>query len=214
MHFPASLEEAEEQETEPTSFTINERKNNIHFTACTFKYLGAYINTQLNKTDEIKYRIKWAWSQIGMMKQLFNAKDISQTIKYWVYTLNTMLWGAESWNISQANINKLNAFHHLAIRQILGIRMKRVQEEKIMNEEVRRRFGNTPPIEVFITRRTWRYIGKIVRDNQTSIPKKLLGAWIHQPRKAGRPQNSNRNHFITTLHTVIPELSKKGLFCE
>jgi len=119
MHFPASLKEAEEQETEPTSFTINERKNNIHFTACTFKYLGAYINTQLNKTDEIKYRIKWAWSQIGMMKQLFNAKDISQTIKYWVYAtgpLNTMLWGAESWNISQANINKLNAFHHLAIR--------------------------------------------------------------------------------------------------
>ena len=96
-----------------------------------------------------------------MTKHLIDAKDISQTIKYWFYVtgpLNTILWGAESWNMSQANINKLNAFHHLAIRQILGIRMKRVQEEKLMNEEVRRRFGNTPPIEVFITRRTWRYI--------------------------------------------------------
>ena len=139
-----------------------------------------------------------------MMKHLFDAKDVSQTIKYWVYTtdpLNTMLWGAESWNISQANINKLNAFHHSPIRQIPGIRMKRVQEEKNMNEEVRRRFRNIPPVEAFITRKKWRYISKTVRDNQTSIPSnKLLGAWIHQPRKAG-PQNSNR-------------LSKKGLFCK
>ena len=92
--------------------------------------------------------------------------------------------------------------------------MKRVQEEKIMNKEVRRRFGNISPIEAFITRRTWRDIGKIVRDDQTSISKKLLGAWIHQPKKAGRPQNSNRNHFVKTLCTIIPELSEKGLFHE
>ena len=77
-----------------------------------------------------------------------------------------------------------------------------------MNKEVRRRYGNIPPIEVFITRRIWRYIRKIVRDDQTSIPKKLLGAWIHQLRKAGRPQNSNRNHFIMRLCTVIPEHSE------
>ena len=54
-----------------------------------------------------------------MMKHLFNAKDVCQIIKYWVYTtgpLNTMLWGAELWNIFQVKINKLNAFHHSAIR--------------------------------------------------------------------------------------------------
>ena len=92
--------------------------------------------------------------------------------------------------------------------------MKRVQEEKIMKEEVRRRSGNILPIKVFITRRTWRYIGKIVIEEQASIPKKLLGAWIHQPRKAGRPQNSNRNHLTATLCTITPELSEKRLFHE
>ena len=54
MHFPVSLKEAEEQETEPTSFTVSKGKSNIHYT-CTFKYLGACIKTQLNENDEVKY---------------------------------------------------------------------------------------------------------------------------------------------------------------
>jgi len=47
--------------------------------------------------------------------------------------------------------------------------MKKFQEEQVMNEEVRRRFGNILPIEVFITRRTWRYNRRIVREDQPCI---------------------------------------------
>jgi len=92
--------------------------------------------------------------------------------------------------------------------------MKRVQEEKISNEDIRRTFLNIPTINTFFTRRTWRYIGKIVRDKQNSFQKKLLGAWIHQPHKPGCPQNSTKMHFLITLKTVLPGISDKGLFKE
>ena len=44
--------------------------------------------------------------------------------------------------------------------------------------------------------------------------KKLLGAWIHCPRKAGYPQNSSKKHFLMTLKTVLPDLSKADRFQE
>ena len=58
------------------------------------------------------------------------------------------------------------------------------------------------------------YIGKIACAPESSIPKKLIGAWIHGPRKQGQPQSSTKKHFLTTLKTVLPELSKEGKFKE
>jgi len=59
-----------------------------------------------------------------------------------------------------------------------------------------------PEIDDFIMRirRTWKYIGKTVRSNQETIPKKILGMQIYCPRKIGRLQTTFKNHFVQTLH--------------
>ena len=47
------------------------------------------------------------------------------------------------------------------------------------------------------------------------LPKKLLGAWIHGPRKIGKPQLSCNNNFLTAIQACLPELSEnddQGLF--
>jgi len=118
------------------------------------------------------------------------------------------------WNLNNTNQNKLVIFHHSVIRYILNIKWEQMREQKISNEEVRSRFENTPEIGFFIIRCTWMYIGKIVHALDHSIPKKLMGAWIHCPRKAGHPQTTSKNHFLTTLKTVLPELGKEGRFQE
>ena len=41
-----------------------------------------------------------------------------------------------------------------------------------------------------------------------------MGAWIRCPRKTGQPQKSCRNLAISTLRTMIPEMSKEGKFNE
>ena len=88
------------------------------------------------------------------------------------------------------NVRRLNSFHYKAIKRMLGLRWECVKEERIMHEEVRNHFNNIPNIKTLIVRRTNRYIGKIMRLEKNNILRKLLGAWIHCPRKTGRPQNS------------------------
>jgi len=154
---------------------------------------------------------------MGMMHHLFKSKDIDRRVKYWICLaapVNTLPWGAKSWNLSKMNQNKLATFHHSAIWYILNIKWEQMREQKISNEEVRRRFENIPEINFFITRQTWTYIGKIVHAPEYSIPKKLIGAWEHCPRKAGHPQSSSKKHFLTALKTVLPEIGKQGRFQE
>ena len=123
---------------------------------------------------------------MGILKHFFSCKDITQQVKYWIYTtgpLNTLLWGSESWIISEHNCNKLWAFHHSSIRRILGIWMDEVIECNMTNKQVRRWFDNMPPVDDFIARRTWNYMGKIMRAKDEFLPRKVLGAWVPIVRK-------------------------------
>ena len=93
------------------------------------------------------------------------------------------------------NIDHLNVFHHSAIRWILGIRMTQVKEERIKNMTIRKQFGNIQEVSVYIRRRTWSYIGKIIRANENLLPRQLTGAWIQAPEKS----DTHRNHAETSL---------------
>jgi hypothetical protein len=119
----------------------------------------------LKEDDKIQTRIAKARSVLGAMKNFFKCKDVDLRAKALLYIggpINALLWGAESWNLSKQNLNKLNAFHHSAIRWILGISMERVKNERIKNANIRRIFCNLPTIDYYIKRRDWNYIGKIV----------------------------------------------------
>jgi len=117
IFFPSSLSAATNQLELQQTFTLNNNENCIHFTD-RFKYLGAIIMPCLTEDAEIESQIKKAKSQMGILKHFFNYKDIFQQVKYWIYIagpLNTLLWGSQSWNISEHNCDKLQAFHHSLI---------------------------------------------------------------------------------------------------
>ena len=85
----------------------------------------------------------------------------------------------------------------------------------ITNEQVRNKFNSIPSIETFINRRTLRYLGKIARSElSSSIPRKLLGAWVFGSRKIGRPQHYCNHSFSQALSSLLPQLSDKCLFSE
>jgi len=69
-------------------------------------------------------------------------------------THNTVLWGAKTWSITDKILRKIREFHHMSIRRILGIRMDKVQECHIMNEQAQHWFLNIPPIDNSMARRT------------------------------------------------------------
>ncbi len=64
---------------------------------------------------------------MGASKHFFNNKDVDCRVKAQVYIagpLNALLWGYQSWNLNKKNLNKLQSFHHGAIRWILSINGK------------------------------------------------------------------------------------------
>jgi hypothetical protein len=221
MFFPASLKEANKLRTEK-SLPDDIQLPNDQFVQCTsqFKYLGSTITPELNEDMEIKIRINKAKSLMGVTKYFFNNKDVDRRTKHAVYTaspLNALLFGAETWNLSEKNKKYLESFHHGAIRRILGINWKQVREERIRNKQVRFRFCNIPKIETYIYRRTATYVGKVSRAPEDTLPKCFLGAWIKMPRKTGGPQLTCNNNFLKAINAILPEetlSSKQGLFKE
>jgi len=218
MHFPATLKETQEQNKNKKilpDIQLNSNTNLIHF-AQEFKYLGSIISNDLKEDNEIKARIRKAWSVIGAMKFILRNKDVDLNTKIFLYTtapLQALLWGAESWSLSKTNLNALNVFHHSAIRWILGIKMSEVRGKKIKNIEIRKKFGSLQDIDYYVKKRAWTYSGKIVRQQEDSLPKKLLGSWLQCPRKQGHPQKSSRSLYVAMLRSVIPDqISPEGKF--
>ena len=83
--------------------------------------------------------------------------------------------------------------------------MTQVKEERIKNATIRKQFNNIQEVSFYIKRRTWTYIGKIMRVSKSLLPRQLTGAWMQCPRKIGHPQKSCRNLFVATLKEIIPE---------
>ena len=66
-------------------------------------------------------------------------------------------------------------------------------------------FENIPSINEFITRQTWRHLGKILRTKNDCLPKKMLGAWVPTACKSRSPQTHLKENFIQALKSVLKE---------
>jgi len=87
MFFPSTLAQAKQQtKSEKPNIMLNENKNNIHFTS-SFKYLGAFLMPDLTEDAKIEAQINKASSQLGMLKHIFNCKDVDRCVKFWVSSL-------------------------------------------------------------------------------------------------------------------------------
>ena len=171
------------------------------------KYLRSLITPLLNEDLEIDTRIKKAKSLMEAAKHFFDNKDIDKRIKSQVYvtgSLNVLLLGCESWNLTKDNLRKLTVFHHGAIRRILRIKWSQVREQHIKNKEVRGLLCNIPDIDAFIHRRMATYIGKISRSDTNTFPKIFLAAWINESKKTGAPQLTCNNNFANSINKILP----------
>lgn len=65
-------------------------------------------------------------------------------------------------------------------------------------------FFNIPNIDTFISKRTAKYVCKIARASDCSLPKKYLAGWINKPRKNGAPQHTCNNNFVKAINDILP----------
>ena len=131
MYFPKSITVAHMTMNFALPIQLNDGQNNIQYME-SFKYLGSTIMPDLKEDAEIKTRIGKTWTLMSRFKQVFYSRDVDRRVKYNISVtgpLNLLLWGSETWNLTEANLKKINVFHHSAIRWIFGIKWGKMKEE-------------------------------------------------------------------------------------
>jgi hypothetical protein len=171
-----------------------------------FKYLGSYFVPELNDTADITERISQARKLFGSMnKQLLGNKKIPIDIRrrlYQALVVNIALWGCESWALKEADRCKLEAFHHGCLRRMCGLTMWDVAEKRIKNEQVRRMVANSPTMDTLMETRRCRWLSKLSLMKEFRSPRRMLGAWCTTSRPVGRPQQTIRHAYISTLQKL------------
>ena len=93
-------------------------------------------------------------------------------MKYKVYKaiiFSTLLYGAETWTVYRTRVKKLNAYMLLHMREIMKITWK----NGVLNDEIYRRNGLAPKIDLLIERNL-RWTGHIHHMDAERLSRQLL----------------------------------------
>ena len=112
------------------SFNINgkqiERVSN-------FRYLGRIISEDGDDTKSIKDNIKRArhrWNRLAQILKREGANPICMSRFYRTIIQAVLLYGADSWTISERNLNLLRSFHWRTVRHITGSHIQKITDKK------------------------------------------------------------------------------------
>ena len=150
-----------------------------------FTYLGSTLSRSVVMDDEVNTRLAKASAAFGRLsRKVWDRRGISEPTKVKVYravVLTTLLYGCETWTVYKRHAKKLNHFHTVCLRKILGIKW----QERIPDTEVLARAA-LPSIYTILTQSQLRWAGHVIRMEDHRIPKKLLyGELSHGKRSHG-----------------------------
>lgn len=155
------------------------------------KYLGVVLNKQANSNDEIRERITKGRKAIGALNSLLWEKEIRRETKKRIYKSiveSVMIYGAEVWDVSKKNKQKLLATEMDFLRR--SCRKSRL--ERVRNTEIREMMDKEQTVADEIERRQLVWFGHAKR-MENRWPKRVL-EWIPpERRKRGRPRRSWRD---------------------
>ncbi|XP_062570782.1 uncharacterized protein LOC134232822 [Saccostrea cucullata] len=120
--------------TEPNIYIKSERLKPVE----KFTYLGCTLSRNVHIDDEVNSRIAKASSAFGRLnKAVWGRRGITTTTKLSVYravVLTTLLYACETWTVYSRHTRKLNHFHTVCLRKILGIKWQdRIPDTEVLN---------------------------------------------------------------------------------
>jgi hypothetical protein len=206
MYFPATPRTPAELQAAKTDLVFGPNNEYyIPFTDC-FKYLGCRIHENLTDDVELSHRLTQASNQAAALQNFWRSSADLATKRqiFLAIPVNTALYGCESWTLTTHHQRKLTSFYHKGIRRILHINMHHVEDFHIRNEHVRNNLS-VPDILDIVRRRQFNQLGKFARLPSHRLQRRLLAAWVHQPRQRGRPRHMLRHSYVDALQHIIGE---------
>ncbi|KAL0159315.1 hypothetical protein M9458_043040, partial [Cirrhinus mrigala] len=126
-----------------------------------FKYLGSMVKS--SETD-IRVRKALAWAAFWKMKDIFRSNTLPIRLKTNIFQaacLSILLYGCESWILTEKLKQCLNSFATNCYRVMLNI--KRL--DRVSNVEIYQKIG-IDPLDLQIQRRQLRYVGHCLRKQE------------------------------------------------
>ena len=172
-----------------------------------FKYLGSMMAS--GETD-LKNRKGQAWGAFWKLTNIWFSKSTPFKLKFRIFQascVSILLYGSETWILSEKIRKSLDSFATNCYRIMLGIK----HTDRISNEEVYKRTGQIPLSDKVIRRQlTW--IGHMLR-RETDEPIRIYG--LYEPKrelgttKRGRPAESYASYIAGLISKAVKLSSKE-----
>ena len=152
-----------------------------------FKYLGSHIETKGGVEVEVGYRVSEASKCLGGLKSVMSNRNLGMEAQRKLYEgviVPTALYGAETWNIREAEKKRLNAMEMRCLRGMAGVSIM----DRVRNEEVRKRTGVEKRLSDRVEQSGLRWYGHVERMNEERLVKRVWEAETKGKRPRGRPR--------------------------
>lgn len=134
----------------------------------TIVYLGSEIDSCGGLGMEINRRLSSANAKFWCLKNLWKNKAVMLKTKVRVYSAivrSTLLYGAETWPIKTSDTYKIAVFDRARLRWIAGIsRLEKISNSRLAS------LTELPDVEQVITRNRWKWLGHVLRMNDSRWP--------------------------------------------
>ena len=155
-----------------------------------FTYLGATITTSGGAQEDMKIRIGKARKAYYCLKKIWSSGQYRRKTKMRIFqsnVLSVLLYGCETWKMTEMDEQCLNVFVHKCLRRILKI----YWPTRMSNEEVCK-IAKIVKVSTQIRKRRWRNIGHILRMSPESHQRTALRWTPDGRRNRGRPKETWR----------------------
>ena len=155
-----------------------------------FCYLGSILARDCSDDKDVQARIDRASGAFGSVrKEIFTNRNINFEAKKIIYEgiiLAILLYGCESWCLTEKLYKKLRLFHHRCLRAMCRVTRWHTWKHHVSNEELMNR-TNLRPIDSYINKRQLQWAGHVMRMPSNRLPRKILTSWLPCPRPKGCP---------------------------
>ena len=163
----------------------------------TVKYLGSWFASDGSMDREITARRGAAIGAARRLGDLWDNKKIPRGFKLMFYktaVLTILLYGAESWSLTKAQTDRLEAFHQRQLRIILGVKW----DDYVRNVAVLKRAG-VPSICDTLRLRRMDWLGHVVRLPEGRVLRRLLFGRLDGQRGQGKQRQSLQRVYLADI---------------
>jgi hypothetical protein len=149
-----------------------------------FKYLGGVVDTSASWEAEITARISKSRGTFAKMQRVWGTRSMSVKLKmqcFRAYVLPVLLFGCETWALTQKQANRLEVVHSDCLRQILNVRRADRHSKQHLWSQCQ-----TVSLGDHLTAHRLRWLGHVLRMGEERYPYQALFSLMHDAGAAPR----------------------------